>query len=166
MFKKKSLLLLGIGYLGGIAVALKYHKKTAASLKEELAKTDKKCGVFWKHIVQIHRDLFTEAKEAALSPENMEKLEAYKQKLLVHVDEFRKDADAKIADLKQKGIQKKDELEVELKKLYDRRVELLDQAKTKGSELLTEAVEHGKKYFEEAKVKLHEAFEELKKAGK
>lgn len=166
MFKKKTLFLLGLGYLGGLAIALKYHKKTATSLREELAKTDKKCLVFWKHIVQIHQDLFAELKSTALSPENMEKLRQYKDKLLVHVEEFREDAMVKMEELKKKGVAKREEIEKELKKLYEHRMELLEGVKEKGLHLLDDAKVHGKEYFDEAKEKLAEAFEEFKKSLK
>lgn len=162
MFKKKSLFLLALGYVGGLAIALKYHKKTADSLKEELSKTDKKCEVFWKHIVQIHKSFFAETKEVILSPENMEKLQKYKEKLLVHVDEFKVDAVKKIEELKKKGLVKKEEIEKEIQKLYDRRIELVEQVKEKSSDLIDSALVQGKNYLEEAKSRLEEAFEELK----
>ncbi len=166
MFKKKSLFLLALGYIGGIAIALKFHKKTATSLKEELSKTDKKCEVFWKHIIQIHRDLFFEAKEVIVSPENMKKLEKYKEKLLAHVDEFKDDATEKIEELKKKGLMKKEEIEQEIQKLYDRRIELVEQVKEKSSDLIDNALAQGKGYLEEAKERLQEAFEELKNSLK
>lgn len=131
MLKKKSLILLGLGYLGGMAIALKFHKKTAESLKNELSQTDKKCEVFWKHIAQIHRALFAEAKEVVLSPENMEKLKEYKAKLITEVDAFRKEAEVKMKEWEKKGVTKKADVEKELKKIYDNRMELLEQAKQK-----------------------------------
>jgi len=166
MLKKKSLILLGLGYLGGIAVALKFHKKTAESLKNELSQTDKKCEVFWKHIVQIHKSLFSEAKEVVLSPENMEKLNEYKAKLLKEVESFRHEAEVKMEEWKKKGLTKKADIEKELKKIYDNRLELLEQAKQKGEHLLDDALEHGKKAYEEAKNRLHDVLEEIKKEVK
>lgn len=162
MLKKKSLLLLGIGYLGGMAIALKFHKKTAESLKNELATADNKCEVFWKHVVQIHKSLFAEAKGVVLSPENMEKLKEYKAKLLSEVDAFRKEAEAKMKEWEKKGMTKTADIEKELKKIYDNRVELLEQAKKKGEHLLEDALEHGKLAYEEAKNRLHDALQEIK----
>jgi molecular chaperone DnaK (HSP70) len=166
MLKKKSLILLGLGYLGGMAIALKFHKKTAESLKQELSQTDKKCEVFWKHIVQIHKALFMEAKGVVLSPENMEKLKEYKAKLLAEVEEFRKEAEAKMKEWEKKGLMKTMDIEKELKKIYDNRMILLEQAKQKGEHLIEDALEHGKKAYEEAKNRLHDALEEIKKEVK
>lgn len=166
MLKKKSLILLGLGYLGGIAVALRFHKKTAESLKQELSKTDKKCHVFWKHIVQIHRELFTEAKEAALSPENIEKLNEYKAKLLTQVEGFEKEVEEKMKEWKRKGLTKTADIEKELKKLYDNRLELLEQAKKKGEGIVSETLEHAKDIYEDVKDRLHDALQDIKKSLK
>jgi hypothetical protein len=163
MLPKKSLFLITLGYLGGIAVALKFHKKTADSLKTELAHTDKKCNVFWKHIVQIHRTLFAEAKEAVLTPENMEKLKEYKEKLFSEVQEFQKEVMVKMEEWEKKGLTKTMDIEKELKKIYDNRVDLLEQAKKKGEVLLEDALGQGKKVYEEAMVRLQDAFQEIKK---
>lgn len=155
--------LLGAGYLAGLLVALKFNKKSPAALEKDFASGDDRYNTLGKNLLEIHKNLLETTQEALFSPENKKRIEEYKEKFLVELDMFRKEADIKLEEWKKKGFEKKDEIEAEIQDLYDRRMELLELSKKKGLELLEETREDGMDMVEEGKKVTHRVFEQAKK---
>jgi hypothetical protein len=76
---------------------------------------------------------------------------------------FRKETEIKLEEWKKKGFEKKEDIEVELCDLYNRRVELLEQAKQKGLKLLEETRDDGADIIEEGKNVANHVFDQAKK---
>lgn len=161
--KKGNVFLLAAGYLAGLAVAMKFNPKTAKDLEGELATSSDKYKTFGQNIVDIHKHLFDAVETSVFSEENKKRVEEYKQKFLVELEGFQQDAEVKMQEWKDKGMDKKDEMEKELKSLYARRVELMDQAKEKGVGLLDDAKDGSEKMLEDGKKVANRVFEEAKK---
>ncbi|MDD2566053.1 MAG: hypothetical protein PHZ26_05245 [Candidatus Gracilibacteria bacterium] len=161
--KKKNIFLLTLGYLGGIAVAMKYSKKNATETKKALEKSDSFLDVFIDNVVSIHKDVLKFFEQKIVTDDNKKLLEDYKQKALDEVEKFKVEANKKVEELKEKGVSKKDELEKEIKDIYDKRQEYFDKAKELGEEYADEAVAKGKEYLNEGRKRLDIAFEEMKK---
>lgn len=157
------MLLLGAGYLAGMLVALKFNKRSREDLEKDFAPSDRRCGNIGKVLLDIHKNLFEIAQETALSPENKKRIAEYKEHFLTELDAFRKESEIKLEEWKKKGFEKRDEMEAELRDLYDRRVELLEQAKRKGLRLLEQTHEGGMDAIEEGKKVANHAFEQAKK---
>lgn len=157
------MLLLGAGYLAGLLIALKFNKKSPEDLQREFASSDRPSHAIGKTLLDIHKNIFESAQESVFSPENRARIAEYKERFLVELDSFKKDANAKMEEWKQKGFDKKDEMEAELRKLYERRVELLEQAKDKGLKLMEDAKESGMDFAEEGKRLAERTFERAKK---
>jgi hypothetical protein len=154
--------LLGAGYLAGLIVALKFNKKSPATLEKDFAAGDEKYSTIGKNLLDIHKNLFETTQEALFSPENKKLIEEYKEKFLVEVEMFRKESEIKLEEWKQKGFEKKDEIEEEALDIYSRRLELLEQAKEKGLKLLEETREDGIDIIEEGKNIANRVFEKAK----
>ncbi len=84
--------MLGLGYVAGLLVAVKFaddgKKKTLPELAED--------------IKAIHKNLWTEGEEKIFSPENRERVAHMKVKALKEIDAFRVEAEKTIADLTKK----------------------------------------------------------------
>lgn len=124
--------------------------------------TEDRFDAIKKNIVDIHKNLFDTTQEIIFSPENKKIIEKYKEDFFVELDAFRKEAEIKMNEWKQKGFEKKDEAEADLQDLYNRRVELLEQARKKGVKLFTETREDGMNMIEEGKVIANEIFDQAK----
>lgn len=164
--KKKNLCLLALGYLGGIAVAMKYSKKNATETKKAIEKSGNFWDVFVDNVVSIHKEIYSYFEQKISSEENKKLIEEYKNKAIEEVEKFKKEATSKLEELKKAWISKKWELEKELKKIYDDRQKYLDKALELWEEYADEAVIIGKKYLDEWKKKLDKAFEDIKKKVK
>lgn len=161
--KKGNMILLGAGYLAGLLVALKFNKKSPEDLEKDFAPSEDRYNTLGKNLLEIHKNLFETAQDALFSPENKQRIEEYKERFLVELDMFRKESEIKLEEWKKKGFEKKDEVEAELKGLYDRRVELLEEAKQKGLKLLEETREDGMDMIEEGKKVANRVFDQAKK---
>lgn len=155
--------LLGAGYLAGLLVALKFNKKSPEDLKKDFAPSDERYNAIGKNLLLIHKNLFETTQEALFSPENKKLIAEYKERFLVELDMFRKESEIKLEEWKKKGFEKKDEMESELQDLYNRRMELLEQAKKKGLKLLEETREDGADMLEEGKKVTNRVFDQAKK---
>lgn len=155
--------LLGAGYLAGLIVALKFNKKSPATLEKDFAAGNEKYSTIGKNLLDIHKNLFETTQEAFFSPENKKLIEEYKGKFLVELDMFRKESEIKLKEWEKKGFTKKDEIEADLQDIYNRRMELLEQAKQKGLELLEETREDGIDILDEGKKVANRVFVQAKK---
>ncbi|MBP8016672.1 hypothetical protein KAZ01_01570 [Candidatus Gracilibacteria bacterium] len=153
--KNKNLFLLGIGYLAGMTIFMKFNKKTHEEIEKEIKKAENPFNIFVENFIQIHKDFFDFLKNQLASKENIKLFNKYKTNLIKEVDKFKKDAEKKIEELKKMGINKKDELEKELEKIYEKRVEYFDEFMGWGEDQIIE----GKKL-------LQKAFQDLKKKVK
>jgi len=161
--KKGNVFLLGAGYLAGLLVALKFNKKSPKELEKELADSPEKYKTLGKNLMDIHKNLFDTVEESLFSAENKKRIAEYKERYMVELENFKRESEAKMKVWKKKGIAKKDEVEAELTKLYERRVELMEIAKKRGLELLEEAREGGLDVIEEGKKIANTVFDEAKK---
>ncbi len=155
--------LLGAGYLAGLLIALKFNKKSPATLEKDFSAGDEKYSAIGKNLLDIHKNLFETAQETLFSPENKKLIAEYKERFLVELDMFRKESEIKLEEWKKKGFDKKDEVEADLQGLYNRRMELLEQAKKKGLKLLEETREDGADMIEEGKKVTNRVFDQAKK---
>lgn len=155
--------MLGAGYLAGLLVALRFNKKSPEDLEKDFSPSDERCNTIGKNLLDIHKNLFETAQETLFSPENKERIAEYKERFLVELDMFRKESEIKLEEWKKKGFEKRDEVEAELRDLYDRRMELLEQAKKKGLKLLEETREDGADMIEEGKKVTNRVFDQAKK---
>jgi hypothetical protein len=117
------------GYVAGIAVALKYAKKTPAQIDADLKKGKDKLTVLWENLLSIHKSALADAKEAAWNETTQAYVEKAKVKLESLVEDFRKEAMAKLEELKLQGKDWAGKAQVELQKIYDHRMEYLAKAK-------------------------------------
>ncbi len=157
------MILLGAGYLAGLLVALRFNKKSPADLEKEFASGEDRCNAIGQTLLSIHKNLFDMAEESVFSAGNKKLIKEYKEKLFIELDMFRKESEIKLEEWRQKGFQKKDEVEVSLGDLYNKRAELLEQAKKKGLELLEETREDGTSAIEEGKKVASQVFDQAKK---
>ena len=155
--------LLGAGYLAGLLVALKFNKKSPEDIEKDFSPSDDRYNNIGKNLHANHKNLFETTQEALFSPENKKIIADYKERFLVELDMFRKESEIKLEEWKKKGYEKKDEVEVEILDLYNRRMELLAQAKEKGLKLLEETREGGVDILEEGKKVTNRVFDQAKK---
>lgn len=155
--------LIGAGYLAGLLVALKFNKKSPATLEKDFAAGDAKYSTIGRNLLDIHKNLFETTQESLFSPENKKIIEEYKERFLMELNTFQEESEMKLEEWKKKGFEKKDELEADLLDLYDRRMELLEQAKQKGLKLLEETREDGTDVIEEGKKVTSRVFDQAKK---
>lgn len=155
--------LLGAGYLAGLLVALKFNKKSPAELEKDFASGDDCYNNIGKNLLDIHKNLFETVEEVVFSPENKKRVAEYKERFLIELDMFRKESEIKLEEWKKKGFEKKGEVEADLRDLYERRMELIEQAKEKGLELLEETREGGEEMMEEGKKLAIKVFDQAKK---
>jgi hypothetical protein len=161
--KKGNMFLLGAGYLAGLLVALKFNKKSIEDLEKDFSPSDDRCNTIGKNLLSIHKNLFESTQEALFSAENKKLISEYKERFLVELDAFKNESEVQLTELKKKGFEKKDEVESELRDLYSRRVELLEQVKQKGLKLLEETREDGMDMMEEGKKITNRVFDQAKK---
>ncbi|EKE27866.1 MAG: hypothetical protein ACD_3C00142G0022 [uncultured bacterium (gcode 4)] len=161
--RKKNIILLALGYLWGIAVAMKFSQKNATETKKSLENNPNFFDVFVENVVSMHKDIYKYFEQRALSDENMKRLDEYKARAKKEVDSFKKEAEKKMEELKKQWIKKKDEVEKELRKIYDRRQEYFDETKDTAEEYMEEGVELAKEYLQDWRKKLEKAFEDIKK---
>lgn len=114
--KKWNILILGLGYIAGLLVALKFAKPGE----------NKNLEVLTSEIKDLHKNLWTETEKKIFSQENREKVAELKSKALLEIEAFKKDADKEIKRLLKEGNLKKAEITTEIKKLYEKREELID----------------------------------------
>lgn len=161
--KKGNMFLLGAGYLAWLLIALKFNKKSPEDLDKDFASSEDRYNTIGKNLLSIHKNLFESTQEALFSSDNKKLIEEYKERFLVELDMFRKESEVKLEEWKKKGFEKKDEVESELRDLYSRRMELLEQAKQKGLKLLEETREDGTDMIEEGKKVANRVFDQAKK---
>lgn len=153
IMKKKNIILLALGYLGGLAIATKYSKKNSIEVNKELSENkDKKFfDVFIENVIDIHKQFVNYIEVSIKTEENMKKIEDLKSKVIDEVEQFKKEAIEKTEELKQKWIQKKEEIEKEIATIYEKRQEYLNKAK-----------DNSLTYIEDWKKKLEKVFDEIK----
>lgn len=161
--KKGNAFLLGAGYLAGLLVALRFNKKSPADLEKDFTPGEDRYNTIGKNLLDIHKNLFETTQEALFSPANKKIIADYKERFLVELDMFRKESEIKLEEWKKKGFEKRDEVEEEIRNIYDRRMELLEQAKEKGLKLLEETREDGADMLEEGKKVTNRVFDQAKK---
>ncbi len=147
--KKSNVFLLGIGYVAGLLVALKFTKdgkgKDLSTLTEDIKK--------------VHSTLWTEAEKKVLSPENRERVAELKAQALVEITAFKKTAEKELKALAKKSNLKKDELMDEAQKLYDRRAEIIEDLMNEGEKF----AESAKSESEDVAKRLSKKVETVKK---
>jgi hypothetical protein len=150
--KQKNIFFLLLWYIAGMAVFMKFNKKTPEIIKKEIENKDKCIDVFLNNFIQIHKDFFSFIKSNILSKENIKSLNEYKKLINKEVDKFKKEAELKISELKKMWIVKKNEIEKELEKIYNKKV--VD---------LNDFINWWEWYLEEWKKILLKAFKDLQK---
>ncbi len=123
--------LLGAGYLAGLLIALKFNKKSPEDLEKDFVASDDRYNTIGKNLLSIHKNLFETTQDFLFSPENKKLVAEYKERLLIELDMFRKESEIKLEEWQKKGFDTKDEVEIDIRDLYNRRVELLEQVKQK-----------------------------------
>lgn len=117
------------GYVAGIAVALKYAKKTPAQIKADEKSGKNMCSILWENMVSIHKSIFADAKDAAWNETTQGYVQKAKLKIENLADDFRKEAIAKLEELKLQGKDWAAKAQVEIQRIYDHRMEYLSQVK-------------------------------------
>ncbi|EKE26594.1 MAG: hypothetical protein ACD_4C00234G0002 [uncultured bacterium (gcode 4)] len=158
--KNKNLFILWLWYLTWVAIATKFIKK------DNKKKFENKFEEFKSDFVQVHKDLYNYLNENLLTEENKKIINEYKQKIYKEVDLFKADAEKYISDLKEKWEWKKDELEKELKKIYEKRMDYLEKIKTQAYDLYDEVKEAVLEKVEEVEEKMKETYSETKNKTK
>ena len=129
--KKGNLFLLGLGYVAGLLVALKFSKDGK----------DKDLSALAEDIKSVHKNLWTDAENRIFSEENREKISLLKVKALKEIEAFKKEAAKELALLKKKGNVKKEEIVKDLEKLYQNRQEIIDTLVEDGTKIAEEVME-------------------------
>lgn len=149
--KKKNIILLALGYLGGLAIATKYSKKNAEQTNKELNENKKFFDIFVDNVVDIHKQILSFIEVSVKTEENIKRVDDIKIKIKDEVELFKKEALEKIEELKEKWIQKKEEIEKELIQIYEKRQEYINKAR-----------ETSVSYIEDWRQKLEKVFDEIK----
>ncbi len=87
--KKSNVFLLGLGYVAGLLVALKFTKDGK----------DKDLSTLTEDIKKVHSTLWTEAEKKVLSPENRERVAELKAQALTEIAAFKKTAEKELKAL-------------------------------------------------------------------
>jgi len=154
--KNRNLFTLWLWYIAWIAIASRFFKK------DKSKKYSSKVEEFGDNFVQIHKDFFSFINESAMTEENKKLLNEYKDKVLAQIELFKKEAKDVAADLKAKWITKKDEIEKELKVIYNKRAEYIDEIKVQWEDLYEEVKEAVLEFVKDSKEKLKETYKETK----
>ncbi|MDD5770515.1 MAG: hypothetical protein PHE25_06095, partial [Candidatus Gracilibacteria bacterium] len=89
---KKLLVLLG-AYVGGIAAALVYNKKTPQEIKTELEKAsvskERSCKVLFNNFLEIHKNLLEDLKARIDTPKNREYFNNKKDEFLSLAEDYK-----------------------------------------------------------------------------
>lgn len=117
--------MLGLGYLAGLLVALKFSKDGKNKDMAELS----------EGIKDIHKNLWTETEQKVFSVENREKLAELKSLALKEIETFKKESEKEVKKLIKQGTLKKAEITAEIKKLYDHREETIEKLVSEAKEL-------------------------------
>lgn len=151
------------GYLWGIALSMKYSKKSQQETKKALEKNWNFLEVFVDNVIDMHKDIYKYFEQKFTSKESKELIEEYKKKALDEVNAFKKEAVEKLEELRWKWVVKKTEIEKELKAIYEKRQEYFNIAKDAWEECMEEWIEMAKKYLQDWRKRLDKAFEDMKK---
>lgn len=151
--KSKNIFLVGLGYLAGLAVALKFSKD---GKKKDL-------NTLTKEAKTIHKNLWNEAEKSFFSEEVQEKLTNLKVQALLEIKKFQKEAQPILLKLKKKGEWKIEEIEKALEKLYEERREILEMLFQEGKEHLSEAMEEWSDTAKKLEKKIQTVGKEVKK---
>lgn len=154
--KNKNLITLWLWYLAGIAIASKFFKK------DKSKKYNSSVEEFGDNFVQIHKNFFSFINDSAMTDENKKILNEYKDKVLAQIELFKKEAKDVAMDLKKKWIVKKDEIEAELHKIYEKRADYIDEIKVQWEDLYEEVKEAVLEFVKGSKAKLKETYKETK----
>ena len=112
----KKLLTLVAGYAAGLALAMKYRKDAGTSKLKPNAKTWK-MDAFIDEVVDIHKSAYSDAKEyVETNLEDVKDLDSLKAKVTTKMSWLADEAETLITSLKERGEEKKSELEGEAKK--------------------------------------------------
>ncbi len=155
--------LLGAGYIAGLLIALKFNKKSPEDLEKDFGATDDRYNTIGKNLLSIHKNLFETTQEFLFSQENKKLIAEYKERFLSELDMFRKESEVVLEEWKKKWYEKKDEVEIDIRDIYNRRMELLEQVKQKWLQLLEETRTDGADILEEGRKLANRTFDQAKK---
>lgn len=145
--------MLGLGYLAGLLVALKFSKDGKNKNLETLS----------DDIKDVHKNLWTEAEQKVFTSENREKVAELKTKALAEIELFKKDSEKEIKRLVKQGTLKKTEITAEIKKLYDNREATIDSLLSEGKELIEKVTEESEDLGKLLSKKIDSIAKDLKK---
>jgi len=129
-----------MGFLGKVLTVLTAYTAgsiLASSLDPKKKKEIKKIKQEWgdvfafliKDFVDTHKKLLESAKEEILTPENKEKFEQKKAELLKLAEEYKKEAEKVMSDLKSKAVLNAKEWLVRVEEIYDQQKEKISELK-------------------------------------
>lgn len=148
------LITLAAGYIAGLAVAMKYRKDAGASkLPEDVKKST--LDNFIEEVVDIHKDVFTDAKNLFESHfGDVHDLEGLKTKIETMVTAFGTEVETRLAGITAEGEARKTEIESTIEGVYNEKVALLEQAKTRAIEFAGTALDTVEPWIADARKKL------------
>jgi gas vesicle protein len=160
---KKWLFTLLAGYAAGLAIAMKYRKQSGESKLESADPTKTKLDTFIDEVVDIHKTAFDDIKGVVMTTfDDVHDFDWLKVKLTTLVEGFSSEAEAKIAELKTQGEEKKTEAITFLDSFYESKKESIEHAKTRASGFADVAHDTLDTLLTEAKSKLDTAYATLK----
>ena len=155
--KHKGLLVLWVGYLTWVLVATKFLKK------DKNKKFESKMDEFQSDVIQVHKDLFKFLDKNFLTEDNKKLVNEYKEKIYKEVEDFKVDSEKYLEELKEKWIGKKDEIEAELKKIYEKRIDDIEKIKKQAWNIYGDIKNIILEVIDESREKIEETYNDTKK---
>lgn len=142
---------------------MKYRKQSGESKLESADPTKTKLDAFIDEVVDIHKTAFSDLREVVkVTFDDVHDLEGLKAKVTSLVEGFSSEAEAKIAELKTQGEEKKTEALAVLDSFYESKKDSIEQAKIRASGFADIAHDTLDTLLTEAKTKLDDAYTTLK----
>ncbi len=157
-----KILTLVAGYIAGIAVAMKYRKDIGASRLPGDIK-DSTLDNFIDEVVDIHRDVYTDAKKLYDTHfGDVKDFDDLKGKIEILVNNFSTDIEGRLATLKTQGEERKIETENIIEWAYKEKIALLDEAKKRALTFAGTALDIVEPWIAKARTALDTSYTQTK----
>jgi ElaB/YqjD/DUF883 family membrane-anchored ribosome-binding protein len=139
------------GYAAGLAVAMKYRGNTGSPDTTDKTKVD----AFIDDVVDIHKSAYTWVKKfVATNFDDVHDMESLKTKAGSLLDSAKTEAEALIASLQEKGIEKKEAIESEVDALFAEKEKVINAAQARSADLADTATDTVTSWIDIAKSRL------------
>lgn len=158
----KGLFTVALGYVAGLAVAMKYRKESGQSKLDQ--ENGSRLDAFLDEVVDIHRSAFRDVSTRVDTfLDGVENLDDLRAKIQPMIEKLPEELEAKFGSIARISQEKRDEAKAYLDEIYARKQEHLETAKEKASHFADIAHDQATTLLADSKKKLDTSYRSLKK---